>query len=249
LAIPDENIHNKEIKNEQTDKIIDQDNQQENKSKIDQAKPYTFNKKVILGIAIIISISAIITFFAMGISQSPSINIPLSILPLGEKSSSISITNAINPIIAQSPNSPNVDKRFILIQKDFGWNGTNLGPNIEVSKGDVVQIVIINAGTMAHNFGIAKISPYSMALLNETVAVPTPERINHISYNDMSAHHCPECESVFPQAHIDIFMKPLSQQVITFTANEAGEFKYFCMVRGHLWLGMFGDFIVKEKVV
>jgi uncharacterized cupredoxin-like copper-binding protein len=155
----------------------------------------------------------------------------------------------MNPVVADSPDFTKIDKKFILIQEDFGWNGTNLGPSIEVSKGDVVQIVIINAGTMAHNFGIAKISPYSTALLNKITALPSFERINHISYNDMSAQHCPGCKPMFHNAHINTFMEPLSQQVITFTATESGEFKYFCMVRGHLWLGMFGDFIVKEKVI
>jgi plastocyanin len=41
-------------------------------------------------------------------------------------------------------------------------------------------------------------------------------------------------------------MQPDTQQVTTFTANEAGNFKYFCMVRGHLWLGMIGDLTVQN---
>jgi plastocyanin len=41
-------------------------------------------------------------------------------------------------------------------------------------------------------------------------------------------------------------MQPDTQQVTTFTANEAGNFKYFCMVRGHLWLGMIGDLTVQD---
>jgi hypothetical protein len=41
-------------------------------------------------------------------------------------------------------------------------------------------------------------------------------------------------------------MQPDTQQVTTFTANQAGNFKYFCMVRGHIWLGMVGDLIVKD---
>lgn len=249
LAFSDDYIHNEENKNIQNDKINNQYNQQENKLEADQAaKPYTFNKRVILGIAIIISISVITTFFAMSVSQSPSINIPLNILPLTEKSTtSFSATNAINPIVAESSDSTNVNKQFVLIQKNFGWNGTNFGPTIEVSKGDVVRIVIINAGTMAHNFGIAKISPHTLNLLNQEMPIPTPEKLSSISYNDLSANPCPECKPVFEDGHIKNYMKPLSQQVVTFTANEVGEFKYFCMVRGHIWLGMFGDFIVKEK--
>jgi uncharacterized cupredoxin-like copper-binding protein len=46
---------------------------------------------------------------------------------------------------------------------------------------------------------------------------------------------------------VDAFMPPLSQQVIVFKATEAGNFKYFCMVRGHLWLGMVGNLNVQDK--
>jgi FtsP/CotA-like multicopper oxidase with cupredoxin domain len=210
-----------------------------------ESKPYTFNKKVIFGIAIIISISAIATIFAMSISQSSSINVYLNLFPAEEKKS-IPTVNAISSDINKNTN---IDRKFVLIQKDFGWNGTNFGPTIEVSKGNVVQIVIINAGTMSHNFGIAKISPHTLNLLNQTTPIPTPEKLTHISYDELSANPCPECKPIFEKGHIETFLKPLSQQVVTFTANEAGEFKYFCEVRGHIWLGMFGDFIVKENSI
>lgn len=210
-----------------------------------ESKPYTFNKKVIFGIAFIISISAIATIFVMGISQSSSINLYLNLFPAEEKKS-IPTVNAISSDLNEKSN---IDRKFVLIQKDFGWNGTNFGPTIEVTKGDVVQIVIINAGTMSHNFGIAKISSHTLNLLNQTTPIPTPEKLTHVSYDDLSANPCPECKPIFEQGHIKTFLKPLSQQVVTFTANEAGEFKYFCMVRSHLWLGMFGDFIVKENLV
>ncbi len=208
-----------------------------------ESKPYTFNKKVILGIAIIISISTIATIFAMSISQSSSINLYLTLFPAEEKNS----FPTVNAISSNLNENNNIDRKFVLIQKDFGWNGTNFGPTIEVSKGDVVQIVIINAGTMGHNFGIAKISPHTVNLLNQTTPIPTPQKLTHISYDELSANPCPDCKPVFEEGQIKTFLKPLSQQVVTFTANEAGEFKYFCMVRSHLWLGMFGDFIVKEN--
>jgi len=41
-------------------------------------------------------------------------------------------------------------------------------------------------------------------------------------------------------------MKPDTQMVTTFTANKAGNYKYFCMVRGHIWLGMIGEFDVVD---
>jgi hypothetical protein len=73
-----------------------------------------------------------------------------------------------------------------------------------------------------------------------------PNRANHIPYDVMAAMPCPDCHPFFEEGHIESFMQPDTQQVTTFTANEAGNFKYFCMVRGHLWLGMIGDLTVQD---
>ena len=145
----------------------------------------------------------------------------------------------------QAP-SQHIDKKFVLIQKDFGWNGTSGGPAIVVSKGDVVQVTIINAGRMAHNFGIAKVSEKTLTILNQINNMSLPNRVNHIPYDVMAAMPCPDCHPFFQQGHIESFMQPDTQQVTTFTANEAGNFKYFCQVRGHLWLGMIGDLTVQD---
>jgi FtsP/CotA-like multicopper oxidase with cupredoxin domain len=137
-----------------------------------------------------------------------------------------------------------IDKRFVLIQHDFGWNGTFGGPPIRVNKGDVVQITIINAGMMAHNFGIAAIPQQTLSLLQKTINMPLPDRVRYLPYNVMAGKPCPGCEPVFQEGQVEAFMQPDTQQVVTFTASQAGQFKYFCQVRGHLWLGMIGDFIV-----
>jgi len=72
-------------------------------------------------------------------------------------------------------------------------------------------------------------------------------KIGNMSYNELSAMPCPGCQFVYSQAHVDAFMPPLTQQVVVFKATEAGNFKYFCMVRGHLWLGMIGSFNVQDR--
>jgi uncharacterized cupredoxin-like copper-binding protein len=164
-------------------------------------------------------------------------------------SSSNSPDSLATKATAQKEANPNqhIDKRFVLIQNDFGWNGTSGGPPIVVNKGEVVQIVVINAGRMAHNFGIAEPSGQTLSILKQTQNMPLSDRVGYIPYNVMATMPCPGCQPVFEQGHIKQFLHPDTQQVTTFVANKAGNFKYFCMVRGHLWLGMVGDLIVEDN--
>jgi hypothetical protein len=85
-----------------------------------------------------------------------------------------------------------------------------------------------------------------MSIMKQTADMPLPSRVKYIPYNAMAAMPCPGCHPQFEQAHIKQFMQPDTQQITTFTANQAGNFKYFCMVRGHIWLGMHGDLIVQD---
>jgi FtsP/CotA-like multicopper oxidase with cupredoxin domain len=214
------------------------DDTHKNNDGILDPKPYTFNGKVILGIGVILAAAAASTVIAMGASTSPQIHL----------SQASSINGASSAALAQEKQAPSqhIDKKFVLIQKDFGWNGTNGGPPIVVSKGDVVQVTVINAGRMAHNFGIAKVSERTLSILNQINNMSLPNRANRIPYDVMAAMPCPDCHSFFQEGHIEFFMQPDTQQVTTFTANEAGNFKYFCQVRGHLWLGMIGDLTVQD---
>jgi len=199
-------------------------------------KSYSFDGKVVLGIAVIIAVAAAGTILAMSVSQSPQI----SISP--QKSG---LSGADMSANAQQP-ANNASRKLILVADEFGWNGTENGPTIRVTKGETIQLTVINAGKMAHNFGIAKVSPTTQKLLDETKNLPLPDRLKHISYADMSSHPCPGCDAIFHDAHIMRFIHPDDQQVVTFTADQEGQFKYFCMVRGHLWLGMIGDLIVES---
>ena len=211
------------------------DSSHDNNSNV-EPKAYSFNGKVVIGIGIVLVIAAGSTIVAMNLSTSPQIHLSRSVLGVSSAAS------------AQTPqiNTQHVDKKFILIQKDFGWNGTFGGPPIVVTKGDIIQITIINAGRMSHNFGIAKVSDKTMNLLSQISNMSLSQRVNYIPYNMMAEDPCPDCHPMFEKGHIDFFMQPDTQQVITFTADQVGNFKYFCMVRGHLWLGMIGDLIVQD---
>ncbi|HJT47756.1 MAG TPA: hypothetical protein VJ729_06200 [Nitrososphaeraceae archaeon] len=217
-----------------------------------EPKAYSFSGKVILGIGLVLAAAAGATMAAMSISVSPSIHLPKTVVlgVGGIATSSSSSTNSLaTAAVAQKePNlNQHFDKRFVLIQNDFGWNGTTGGPAIVVNKGEVVQIVVINAGRMAHNFGIAEPSGQTSTILKQTQNMPLPDRVKNIPYNVMATMPCPGCHPVFEQGHIKQFLQPDTQQVTTFVANKAGNFKYFCMVRGHLWLGMVGDLIVEDN--
>lgn len=213
-------------------------NSEDNKS-TSKLKSYAINGKVVLGIGIILAAAAGSTILAMNLSTSPQIHLSQIRSILGKSPS------AVNEA-PQTTSSLHIDKEMILVQKDFGWNGTFGGPPIVVAKGDVVRITVKNAGHMAHNFGIGKLSEKTMTILNQISNMSLPQRVNHVPYDVMAAIPCPECQPLFEGGHIKQFMQPDSQQVTTFTANETGNFKYFCMVRGHLWLGMIGDLIVQD---
>lgn len=196
---------------------------------------YAFNGKVVLGIGIILAVSAASAFTASFMSTSPVIRLSSGVGALQSASAQ------------QAQTQQHVDKTFVLVAHNFGFNSTSGGPLIQVNKGDVVKIIFINAGEMAHNFGIAKLSPQTEALLNKTYAMPLDQRMNSIPYDVMAQMPCPGCETKFDEGHIETFVAPDNQVVTTFTASEAGHFKYFCEVRGHLWLGMIGDLVVLDK--
>jgi uncharacterized cupredoxin-like copper-binding protein len=216
----------------------------------DRNKGYSFNGKVIIGIAIVVAIAAGSTIYGLTLSESPRIHLSTSSLFQKNNAQFLSgptTTSSSQNAKAQLANhQQQITRKIVLVQHDFGWNGTNGGPTIRVNKGDVVQITIINAGQMAHNFGIGKPSQQTMNIMKSVMQLPLSERVQKIPYNVMAAMPCPGCQPQFEDGHIKQFMKPDTQMVTTFTANKAGNYKYFCMVRGHIWLGMVGDFDVVD---
>jgi FtsP/CotA-like multicopper oxidase with cupredoxin domain len=203
----------------------------------DEAKGYSLNGKVVIGIGLVMIAAAASTILAMAASQSSQIHL---------SSKKVFGTSLLEPVQVPPNSNEHVDKRFVLVQHDFGWNGTIGGPTIKVNKGDVIQITIINAGMMAHNFGIADFSQQTLHLLQKTMNMPLPDRVRYLPYNVMAVMPCPGCQPKFQEGQIDAFMLPATQQVTTFRATQVGDFKYFCQVRGHLWLGMVGDFDVVD---
>lgn len=223
-----------------------------------EPKSYAFNGKVVIGIGIIMAMAAIITMFMGFLSQSSQINLSVNSLLPSFISSSL-VNHSPNSEMATeqqqqssssslpNPSSNNNFKRITLIQQDFGWNGTIGGPPIILNKGDRVQLLVINRGHMAHNFGMASLPQKILDQLNNQTNVPLDQRINNVPYDTMASMPCPDCKAQFEEGHIKLFIEPGTQQVSTFVADKAGQFKYFCMVRGHLWLGMIGDVIVREN--
>jgi uncharacterized cupredoxin-like copper-binding protein len=208
-------------------------------------KPYIVNRRVVLIICFILSISAILTIGAGLFSDIPKND------SLKDLLSKLSVTFhlPLTPSTNSNPTSQHlkVDKKLVLLQHEYGFNGTTGGPTISLTKGEIVQITIINAGNMAHNFGIAKLSKQSLDLLNKTNNESLTERVKNIPYSALSSIPCPGCIQKFAKGHINSFILPGARAQITFLVQEAGNFKYFCMVRGHLWLGMMGDFVVHDS--
>jgi len=204
-------------------------------------KAHPFDRKVAVGLAIIAIIAVVSAIFITSMSMSSSVNILQQIMPRNSDG-----TTASKALAQPSSEAEKIDKRFVLIQQNFGFNGTSGGPTINVKKGDTVQIIVINAGTMAHNLGIGKPSKEAMNIMMKTHNMPLDERARQIPYNIMAQMPCPHCQPKFEEGHIKVYMIPDTMQVSTFKANESGNFKYFCMVRGHIWLGMSGDFIVSD---
>jgi len=202
-----------------------------------ESKGYSLNGKVIIGIGLVMIAAAASTILAMAASQSSQIHL---------STKKVFGTSLLEPVQVPPNTNEHIDKRFVLVQYDFGWNGTIGGPTIKVNKGDVIQITIINAGMMAHNFGIADFSQQTLDLLQKTMNLPLPERVRYLPYNVMAVMPCPGCQVKFQEGQIDAFMQPATQQVTTFRATQVGDFKYFCQVRGHLWLGMVGDLDVVD---
>lgn len=202
-----------------------------------ELEPYTFNGRVVIGIGIVFVVAAVCTAFAMMASQSPQISIT--------SPATFAMFSSFLSANGQQP-TKKIDSDLVLVANDFGWNGSTSGPVIRITKGETVRLTVINAGKMAHNFGIAEVPQDTQKLLDSLNGVALPDRLGKVSYQQMSAEPCPGCKVVLPGAHIMRYIMPGEQQAVTFTADSAGSFKYFCMVRGHLWLGMNSDFLVES---
>ncbi len=200
-------------------------------------------RKVILGISVIFVTAIISTVILTNLSTSEMIR--SNTINIDTIRDIINLSPSSNLLQYNDENKYNV-KEFILIQDEFGFNGSNSGPPIVVNKGNIVKISIINAGAMAHTFGMGTPSNFTMSLMKNISGLSDSKKIQSIPYDVMAKMPCPGCDPMFEKGHVKAFINPGKMVETTFNASESGNFKYFCMVRGHLWLGMNGDLIVNE---
>lgn len=198
-------------------------------------------KVVVMGIISIFGLTIIITYVLISFSHSDEVKASISSLNLNSKDFG---SSSDMPVISDGKNVNT--KTFTLVMDEFGFNGSSSGPVIEVNKGDQVKINLINAGAMSHTFGMGKPSNFTMSLMKNISGLKNDEKIRHISYDTLEKMPCPGCQPKFEEGHVKSFIRPGQMAVTSFNASEAGDFKYFCMVRGHLWMGMNGDFSVND---
>ncbi|MGD9671906.1 MAG: hypothetical protein AB7U98_00330 [Candidatus Nitrosocosmicus sp.] len=201
------------------------------------------HKVMIMGIISIFGLTIIITYVLISFSQSEEVKASITNLNLDNE---ISTSSTSSGTAAQSDDKNVSTKTFTLVLDEFGFNGSASGPPIEVNKGDSVKINLINAGAMSHTFGMGKPSNFTMSLMKNISGLEQDEKIRHISYDVLEKMPCPDCQPKFEKGHVKHFIKPGEMVVTSFNASEAGSFKYFCMVRGHLWMGMNGPLVVNE---
>lgn len=200
-------------------------------------------KMVVMGLVAIFALAIVATIFLTSLSKSANIKSnPFNLFFVKSDSSSSPPHPPSNGFVGNNKNI----KTFTLVADEFGFNGSSSGPLIKVNKNDIVKIAFINAGAMSHTFGIGKPSKFTMSLMKNISGLSTEEKIRHVPYDVLAKMPCPGCKPEFEEAHIKTFVNPGDMVVTTFKASKSGNFKYFCMVRGHIWLGMNGDLVVTD---
>ncbi len=118
-------------------------------------------------------------------------------------------TPTVNIVLYEGEISP--------IKYGFGYTSTSLsspGPTLRFNLTDVVNITVINVGSMPHGFAITN-AP------NTGATVLFNAEIGASSY-----------------------LEPGKQGTVIFTPNNAGSFYYICPVPGHTEVGMYGSVII-----
>jgi nitrite reductase (NO-forming) len=95
----------------------------------------------------------------------------------------------------------------------FGNSSTLLtspGPTIKFNTTDVVNITVVNVGSMPHAFALTQ----------------TPKTGSTVLFN--------------AEIGASSYLQPGKQGTVIFTPNSAGSFYYICPVPGHAELGMYG---------
>jgi uncharacterized cupredoxin-like copper-binding protein len=99
----------------------------------------------------------------------------------------------------------------------FGNSSTLLtspGPTIKFNTTDVVNITVVNVGSMPHAFALTQ----------------TPKTGSTVLFN--------------AEIGASSYLQPGKQGTVIFTPNNAGSFYYICPVPGHAELGMYGAVVI-----
>jgi nitrite reductase (NO-forming) len=134
------------------------------------------------------------------------------------------IFNAQPQLISNSNSNKTPTVNIVLFEGEisptkygFGNSSTQLtspGPTIRFNLSDVVNITVVNVGTMPHAFEITD----------------TPKTGSTLLFN--------------AQIGQSSYLEPGQKGTIIFTPTKAGSFYYICPVPGHAELGMYGAVVI-----
>jgi nitrite reductase (NO-forming) len=159
-------------------------------------------RKSILPLVAVIALAAILYFAVMFVL------VFNAQLPLTSSSNS-NKTPTVNIVLYEGEISPT--------KYGFG-NSSNLltspGPTIRFNMSDVVNITVVNVGSMPHAFAITQ----------------TPKTGSPVLFN--------------AEIGSSSYLEPGKQGTVIFTPTNAGSFYYICPVPGHAELGMYGSVVI-----
>ena len=159
-------------------------------------------RKSYLPLIVVIALAAILYFAAMFVlvfNDQP----PLTSTPTSNKTPTVTIVLYEGEISATKYGFGNTSTLL-----------TSPGPTIRFNATDVVNITVVNIGSMPHAFAITN----------------TPKTGATVQFN--------------AEIGATSYLQPGKQGTVIFTPNNAGSFYYICPVPGHAELGMYGAVVI-----
>ncbi len=159
-------------------------------------------RKGILPLVVVVVLASILYFAVMFV-------LIFNAQPQLTSNSNLNKTPTVNIVLYEGEISPT--------KYGFGNSSTQLtspGPTIRFKLSDVVNITVVNVGTMPHAFEITN----------------TPKTGSTLLFN--------------AQIGQSSYLEPGQKGTIIFTPTKAGSFYYICPVPGHAELGMYGAVVI-----